>query len=385
MEIVRLTKNDYDEWLYVLNTVFTKQNKREMNFEKELPKMCVRDDYHMNMHLAVKEDGKICALLGIYPLKLKVGESELLFTTVGNVATLPEHEGKGYMRVLMDAAMKELERIGADASRLGGARQRYNRYGYEASGISYNFQINDFTTKYCFDGDVRFTFKEIDASMKEELVYINNLRKKMPIHVERSYDDTYVGDYSALCALGCKPYIVLNENGEKVGYVTIAQDELGINDIGAENFETLKEITYTWQKRVKNRIYFSLPVSDTEAIRYYSRVSSGMSISSPSHFKIISFDKVADALIKLKKKSGAFMPEGESVIEIKDWGKILLCNKNGKAYCEKTDQDADITLNNLEATRFLFGPFGPGSVTDCDAFLSALLPLPLSWCTMDKV
>ena len=79
MGIVRLTKNDYDEWLSVLNTVFTKQNNREMNFEKELPKMCVCDDYHMNMHFAVKENGKICALLGVYPIRLKVGDTELLF------------------------------------------------------------------------------------------------------------------------------------------------------------------------------------------------------------------------------------------------------------------------------------------------------------------
>lgn len=385
MEIVRLTKNDYEQWLYVLNTVFTKQNNREMDFEKELPKMCVRDDYHMNMHFAVKEDGKICALLGVYPIRLKVGESELLFSTVGNVATLPEHEGKGYMRVLMEEAMRELERIGADASRLGGARQRYNRYGYEASGVSYNFQINDFTTKYCFESNEKIEFKEISYDDNKELSYIKELRSKMPMHVERAYDDTHRGDFDALRAFGSKIYVALNEKGEMAGYLSIASDMAGIADIWAENFETLKTIIYSWQKKVGGRIYFSLLASNVEAVKYFSLVSSGMSITSPSHFKIINFDKVADALIKLKKNSGAFMPEGESVIEIKDWGKLLISNKNGEAYCEKTDKEASFSFDRLEATRFLFGPFESNTVKDTDSFLSALLPLPLSWCGMDRV
>lgn len=385
MKIVRLTKNDYDEWLYVLNTVFTKQNNREMDFEKELPKMCVRDDYHMNMHFAVKEEGKICALLGVYPIKLKVGDSELLFSTVGNIATLPEYEGKGYMRVLMEEAMCELERIGADASRLGGARQRYNRYGYEASGISYNFHIDDFTTKYCFKSDEVIAFKEVSFEDEKELSYIENIRSKMPMHVIRSYDNTHKGDFDALHAFGCKLYVALDENSKIIGYLCIANNMVGIQDFGAENFETLKSIIYSWQKKVGGRIYFSIFASDYEEVKYFSRISSSMSITSPSRFKIINFDKVADALIKLKKRSGAFMPEGESIIEIKDWGNLLISNKYGEAYCEKTDKKASFTFDRLEATRFLFGPFEPNTIKETDAFLSSLLPLPLSWCEMDRV
>lgn len=385
MEIVRLTKNDYDEWLYVLNNVFTKKNNRKMDFEKELPKMCIRDDYHMNMHFAVKEDGKICALLGVYPIKLKVGERELLFSTVGNIATLPEYEGKGYMRVLMEEAMRELERIGADASRLMGARQRYNRYGYEACGISYNFQINDFTTKYCYNSDEKIEFKEISYEDDKELIYIKNLREKMPVHSIRAYDETNKGDYDALRAFGNRIYVALNEKDEMIGYLSVSSDAAGISDICAEDFETFKTLIYSWQKRVGGRIYFSSLASSNEEVKYFSKVCSGMSVSSPSHFKIVNFDKVADALIKMKKKSGALLPEGESVMEITDWGKLLICNKNGEAYCQKTDKEASLVLDRLDATRFLFGPFESDTVKYSDAFLSALLPLPLSWCGLDRV
>lgn len=383
MEIVRLNKNDYDEWLSVLNTVFSKQNKMEMDFEKVLPKMCGRDDYHMNMHLAVKENGKICALLGIYPIPFKVGETQLLFSTVGNVATLPEHEGKGYMRALMTAAMEELERIGADGSRLSGARQRYNRYGYEISGVSYNFRINEHTVKHCAD-DAGIEFQEIKSSDKDALCYIRSLRENLPMHTIRSEGEDLTNEYNVLCSFWHTPYIALRD-GKTVGYLTVSYDAHTISDAAAEDLETLKQLAFAWQKKVGGEVTLVLPATAFDAINYFSGVSASMQLTSPSLFKIIHFDKVADALIKLKQKSVAHLPQGESVIGIKDWGNLLICCKDGKVYCEKTDRQPSIVLDELEATRFLFGPFAPETVTKCDAFLSALLPLPLSWCTVDRV
>lgn len=384
MEIVRLKEGDYNEWLSVLNTVFTEHNKKEMNFEAELPKMCVKDDYHMGMHFAIKDDGKICSLLGVYPIKVKIGESDFLFSTVGNVATLPLHEGKGYMRVLMQEAMRELERIGADASRLGGARQRYNRYGYEASGTLYKFSVNSSNTKYCYDGKEELIFKEISLNDKKELAFINRLRKNEKMYVERSNDDTYFGDFASLVAWQNIPYIVLNKSGDMLGYISVSKNGREISDICANDLEAFKNIVFCWQKKIDDQISFAVSPLRVDVIRYFSSVAANLSTYSPCHFKIISFDKIADALIKLKVKSHC-VSDGERIIEIKGWGNILLYNKNGNAECEKTYKKADIVLDNLAATRLLFGPFEPNSVLACDEFLSTLLPLPLSWNTLDRV
>ncbi len=383
MEIVRLNKNDYDEWLSVLNTVFSKQNKMEMDFEKVLPKMCGWDDYHMNMHLAVKENGKICALLGVYPIPVKIGSTELLFSTVGNVATLPEHEGKGYMRALMTAAMEELERIGADGSRLSGARQRYNRYGYEISGISYNFRINEHTTKHCAD-HTGIEFKALSPTDNDALHYIRSLRENLPMHTIRSEGEDLTNEYNVLCSFWHTPYIALRD-GKTVGYITVSYDAHTISDAAADDPETLAQIVFCWQKKVGGEITLVQPGTAFDAVNYFSGVSASMQLTSPSLFKIIHFDNVADALIKLKKECGAQLPNGESVIGIKDWGNLLICCDNANAYCKKTDRQASIVLDKLEATRFLFGPFAPNAVAACDGFLSALLPLPLSWCGVDRV
>ena len=385
MEIVKLHASDYDEWLNVLNTTFSKQNNKEMNFEKELPKMCVRDDNDMGKHIAVKEDGKICALLGVYPFKVNIYGNELKFATVGNVATLPEYEGRGYMRRLMSEAMKELQKIGADASRLGGNRQRYNHYGYETSGYAYHFTINDHTAKYCADNRL-VEFKKINADDTAQLEFINKCRKTEGFYVERSTDETYQGDYLAMCAWKNVPYIAVDENGDRIGYICSSESKTAIADFYAENLQILKDIIFGWQKLCGTDVTFSLMPWQYEAIKYFSSVAHYMSISSPSLFKIINFDKVADALIKLKASYTSNLPQGARVIGITGWGNLKISiEKNNHAYCEKTDDTPNIILDKLSATRLLFGPFSAETVVDTDEFFSSVLPLPLSWNTLDRV
>ena len=141
-EIKKLTAEHYDELLALLNYTFGNKNGKEVDFLTEQPKMWVRDDAHMGRHLGVFEDGKLCAVVGVYPLQTVIDGEKILFATTGNVATHPEYEGRGYFNALFCEAMKELESMNADAARLGGARQRYERFGYESCGASYLFNFN---------------------------------------------------------------------------------------------------------------------------------------------------------------------------------------------------------------------------------------------------
>lgn len=68
-----------------------------MDIERELPKMCVRDEKHMRKHFGIFEDGKLVAGLGVYPYLAKVANISLSFSTLGNVVTCPEYEGRGYI------------------------------------------------------------------------------------------------------------------------------------------------------------------------------------------------------------------------------------------------------------------------------------------------
>ena len=65
IEITRLKKENYDELIALLNEVFSNHNKRESDFEKDLPKMCVRDDEHMQKHFGIFADGRLVAAIGV--------------------------------------------------------------------------------------------------------------------------------------------------------------------------------------------------------------------------------------------------------------------------------------------------------------------------------
>ena len=119
MEIRTLCVHDYDALLSLLNQSFATVRNRPVDFLRGQPKMWVRDDAHMEKHLGLFEDGRLVAVVGIYPLDLRVGDTVLRFATTGNVATLPEYAGRGYFSKLFSLAMEQAEKDGSDALRLG--------------------------------------------------------------------------------------------------------------------------------------------------------------------------------------------------------------------------------------------------------------------------
>ncbi len=384
MEIVRLGAEDYREFIDLLDAVFSRKNNREQHFEEELPKMCVPDDLHMNRHLGIREDGRLCAVLGIYPLPTLVGGIPLLFSTVGNVATHWEYEGRGYMRLLMQEAMKELDAIGADASRLGGQRQRYNRYGYESCGNVFSFTLTDKNIKSCmpgFSGDLHFV--PIKKEDKEALAFTWELYQQNQIVVDRMGMPDYQDVYASLVAWRCEPWLALDADDIPVGYLT-ANPNGSIAEWGARSTDIAFDMICAWQQRLKSDISFRVAPYQTLVAQRFSRICESVAQFSPSHFQIRNWDKVVDAFMKLRT-SMTLQPDGVWNLEIKDYGTIRMWVKDGLAGCERTAEEPEMVLDRFDASRLLFGPLPTFGVTKVPPFVQAWLPLPLSWNGQDRV
>lgn len=384
MEIVRLKAEDYDELLALYNLVFTKQNQRLMDFTKELPRMWVPDDEHMGKHFAVKENGKICAVLGIYPLHTNIMGEKLTFSTVGNVATHPEFEGRGYMKALMKQAMLELERIGADASRLGGLRQRYNHYNYEFCGGVLHFAFTGRNKKLrCAEVRDELTFSEVDLASEKEIKQIIEWNKAQGIFVTYEGEHELRDTYLALRAWDNRIFMAKDERGENIGYVCAFPDGGTLARVGAKDEKALLQTICSWQKFVDKTVEFTLAPYQVKEIKIFADVCENYYLGSPSLFKIINWQKVITALMKLKSSYVA-LPNGKMVVDIEGYGKLRLFVEDGVCGCEKTDAEAEIFLNPLEAARFFFGP------TSADYFnvknpATAWFPLPLCWDMQDRV
>ncbi|MBR2370680.1 MAG: GNAT family N-acetyltransferase [Clostridia bacterium] len=393
MEIRKLNADDYEQLLDVLDTVFANFHKHPMDFRSELPKMCIKDDKHMGYHTGVFEDGKLVAVGGVYPLPVKIGDASLLFSTTGNMATLPEYEGRGYFNKIFTEMMKELKENGFDGARLGGLRQRYSRFGYEPAGLAYSvsFTANN-RIKYFKDAGQDITFREIKREDTEILAFCDELSRKSDFYVERSSEDNYRDVYLGLRSKHATAYVALKD-GAPIGYLAASGSEY----VGhALNGACIWELRYTsiehfipmicaWQRRVNKNISFKLAPYMQDELRLIIPGAEGVSISSPSRFKILNYDKVADALMKLKLSKQPLM-KGELIIGIEDYGNIRLYVDENTAGCEKTDKSPEFTLDKLTATRVLFGHMPVyASIPVLDPLISDWLPLPLCWCTLDYV
>ena len=392
MELRRLKTENYSELLNLLNTVFANKYGRDMDFLSEQPKMWVKDDEHMGRHFGIFEDGKLVSVSGIYPLSVKIGDASLQFATTGNVATLMGYEGRGYFSATFVKIMEELSNLGIDAARLGGARQRYARYGYEPAGSVYRISFSaDNRKKYFCDRGKDVEFLRITAESEDALKYASDLSRKSKIFVERSTENGYRDVFLALSTKHSVPYLAMR-GGVPIGYLSayanrqfVGYSEWGpnVSEIRANSSSDFIDIVCSYQRKVNASILFSLPPYMTEELSAFARCAESISIASPSHFKIINYAALADALMKIKDRST--MLEGEEVIEIEDYGRLRFYNKGGECGCEVCNAPARLKLDRLSATRVLFGHLPPFEVMKGSPVLASWLPLPLTWDTLDYV
>lgn len=379
MELRRLTSADYDRLITLLNEVFTRHNGYPQDFEKMLPKMCVRDDAHMGKHFGIFAEDQLVACIGVYPLETVVAGEKLLFSTMGNIATHWEHAGKGYMSKLIDTAMQELKDMGADASRLGGNRQRYNRYGFESCGQILSFTFNQATLAGRFPAPGEIVFQKIEPEDSAALRFCCELYNQNEIAVTRTLDTVY----PTMTAWEYQPYLCL-QDGKSVGYLCANQTGSNLAEVMAVDTERFTDILCQWQTQNNTPITFSLQPHQQELVRRFASISDTMQLRSPSHFKICNWERVISAFLKLKA-SYQTLQAGELILTIQDYGTIRIYVDEQGAGCEATEQESQLTLTPLEAARFVFGPLAPAYTAETSKIAENWFPLPLSWNGQDRV
>lgn len=389
MEMRKLKAGDYEELLEMLNSTFAHKYGREMDFINEQPKMWVKDDEHMGRHIGIFEDGRLASVVGMYPLPTRIMGEKCMFMTTGNVATRPEYEGRGYFTAIFGEIMREIEENGIDAARLGGARQRYGRYGFEPCGSSYRYEYTATNRIKCFgNGDYGITFRRVRAEDTAELEFIRDLVVKKRFYVERGRDLS--DQYRALTTKHSLPYIA-TRGDTNVGYlcayadgtfVGASENGRNISEMGAIDEQVRVDMINAWQKRVDKNLSFTLAPHESEAVFTFTSIAESFSINTPSHFRVLNYSNIANALMKLKA-SYTEMPECEALIGIKDYGTLRLYSKGGECGAEIIDKSPSFTLDRSATSRLLFGPMLPSSFPGVPKELASLLPLPLSWNTLD--
>ena len=382
MEIKRLKKENYEELISLLNLVFTKQNNCVMDFERELPNMCIKDDAHMRKHIGLFIDNKLVSVVGVYPLPTMVLDKKVNFCTVGNIATHPDYEGNGYMNTLINKAMEIVKEEKYDACRLGGNRARYLRFGFELCGRNYSYYVTTNNTKKSVLSNYgqNTTVTEILPSDESALDFARQVYHGNKVSVLRNDNDTM---YRVMTAWKNTPYLV-SKNHTPIGYFTLTPDRKSVSEAYATDKQSYLDTVVAISNYLGNDFSITLFEHDIELVKEMNRCAEYMSIQIPSNFNIVSFENVVSAYMKLKASYTA-LAEGSVTISIKDYGKIKIYATENDCGCVMFDGKCDYELSKVDATRFIFGMHPSVAVTEPNVFAKANFPLPLSWNTQNRV
>lgn len=93
-------------------------------------------------HIYLICDGdEILSLVRVFPLDMVLGGAKVKVGAIGAVGTLPAARGKGCMSRLMNHAISRMKSEGMCVSILWGYRHRYQNYGYEIAGKTFNLTV----------------------------------------------------------------------------------------------------------------------------------------------------------------------------------------------------------------------------------------------------
>lgn len=390
--IERLKGSDYDELLSMLNQVFHKT--AENSFEVTLPVMWERTDERVGRHLAIRRDGKIAAVVGVYPLPAEVAGERVLFGTIGNVATLPEYRNQGLMRSLMEAALREAEAMGMDAARLCGLRQRYNRYGFENAGTDCQYTLTDRNLRDYYGGppetrlsgaegfERRLRFRR--ALDGDDMRFVMERHRSAPIWVDRGDQRQYM---RTMTAYQNEIWLALDQDA-MVGYLTVSPDGSTVTEHRALDAQTEGRMLCEWLMHagVPAMTFHTAPY-ECALNRYMGRLCEKWTVGEPNHFHIFQWDKLLNALLQIRADMGP-IPPGDVTVSIEGWG----CLRFAGSVCARTEETPQLCLKPLDAVRLFLGSLPPENTADTSGlqaqsrlYMQSLFPLPLWWCNQDRV
>lgn len=380
--IIQLTADDFEEAMDFLNLIFGVYNPHD--FESLIPAIYRPTDEHMAYNHAIKQNGRIRAIVGMYPITLHIGDVAVRIAGIGAVSTHRNDRDRGYMKALMNHCVEQMKAQGYHLSCLGGQRQRYRYYGYEVCGTKYIFTVNKNNIRHCYKDTPNIRFEPITSDDEAYLVKARTLHDAQPLHCERSHEDFYrycVGWHN-------KPYAALDEDGRMVGYVVANEPSDHVSELCAEDDDIATRMVRAWvvQYPVKPISIDMHPLGDS---LFYTlgQISEHVRVKESGNWQVFDWITVTDALMKTRCLSG-LMADGAVVVDIDGYDAMRMYVDGAEAGCVATDARPDVTCDAPTAMRLLFGPLLPSLVMPLPAQAKAFeswCPLPLSIRWQDQV
>lgn len=334
-------------------------------------------------HLIVREEDGIKGMLGVFPAEMTVCGRDITVDGFGTMGVLKEARGKGYMKDLMNTAVAASESR-ADIAFLGGRRQRYEYFGFTPSGVAASFSFNRDNGRHSTGNadteDIEFI--SIEEKDEDKLNFIESLQTKKKAFVKRGRNILY----AILHTCRNVPYII-SKNGVYVGYAVCSEDRRTVSEFELTDYSLLPFVFSQYLKTFDLRAIFiaGIFMFEREKLEALEAICETVSITGCESFLVHNYVKILDAFFALKSCYSK-LHDGKNVFEIKGHGKTAVEVKNGVYSVKATNEEAEVVIGPIEATRLFFGASSYlGLTKGLDSGLAANFPLPLFYSRPDFV
>ena len=378
-DVVQLTGADFDEAIAFLDGVFGEH--RPHDFATLLPSIYQPSDELMSCNHALRVDGRIRAIVGLFPIDWQVGGRLLKVGGIGGVSTHHSDRGKGYMGVLMRHCVERMKAEGFHLSWLGGQRQRYGYFGYEKCGQTISVDLGPANLRHACPAPAELRFEALEPGHSDRLEQAWRMHQAQRVHCRRR--KPWFHRY--LRAWYNRPHAALDASGEIAGYLVASPDGGQVVELIGRDEETALAMAPAWvQARDAGSVRFSLPPERWSLVRRLAAVGESVSVASSGNWQVFDWAATVEALMGVCDS----LPEGEADVGIEGYGTLRMRVRDGRPECLLDDAASGVTWDPATAMRALFGPLAADLVTTVPPELAALrgwCPLPLGWLRPDGV
>ena len=382
--ITQLKASDFDEFLPFQNRSFGSPPDRGLDWL--VPTMYRPTTWHMQCNYAIRRNGALAAIVGLYPITWHAGARSLRIAGIGGVSTEPALRGAGLMSKMMTHIKQVIRDQGYPLSFLGGQRQRYRYFGWDRCGLSLKARISPACVKHRFAGapPVRIQLEPADES-SPLLSDIKALHDQQARHCDRSAER--FGAF--LCQWGNHPIVARGRDGKVVGYAILNRDETEIFELlGTDSdttFEILRALSVRRGRDPLTLVVDGLPNELRLAIASFAE---RLSTADSGNWQVFDWPVTISTLMSIRHEERP-LASGSVVIGIEDETSAfrLTVDRSGPR-CAPTNDDPDIRADGPAMAQLLFGPWPPTQVMTLSneaSILETWCPLPLAIPKQDEV
>ncbi len=217
------------------------------------------------------------AVLGLYPLKWRVGDQTLDIAGIGGVGTHPDWRGKGLMSELLTHIVAVMREQNYPLSWLGGQRQRYRYFGWERCGCQLLFDITHQNIRHepAMQALPAVTLERVTDPDAAEFQDLQQWHDDRPMYFSR---DGY-GFGQNLLNWHSRPHLAHNDKGELVGYVVLDAEQRAVREvIGRDATAAQAIIRQVIEQADGQPVAVLRPAMVDEVTRWLHLTAEGMSV-----------------------------------------------------------------------------------------------------------